>query len=119
MRKTPWIALLLPCALFLGLILGMLVGSLIVPDDAGLAAGASILFYGLIGLVVGAVITIALARRLAASALRATAITALVLSVLGAAAVGYRIMETQREMKARSRIAAPGAPRPATAEVPR
>ena len=107
MRKTPWIALLLPCALFLGLVGGMLIGSLFVASDAGLAGGASILFYGLVGLIVAAVLTIVLARRLAPGALRAAAITALALSIIGAVFVGWRFVEAQREMRARSRIAAP------------
>ena len=110
MRKTPWIALLLPCALFLGLISGMLFGSLFVARDAGLAAGASILFYGLVGLIVAAVLTIVLARRLSPGALKAAAITALALSIIGAAVVGWRVIETQREARSRSRIAAVAVP---------
>ena len=106
MRKTPWIALLLPCALFLGLICGMMIGALFVPDGDGLAAGASVLFYGLIGLLVAAVLTIILARRLAANGLKTVALAALALSIIGAAVVGWRVMETQREAKSRSRIAA-------------
>lgn len=110
MRKTPWIALLLPCALFLGLVCGMMVGAMFVPDDAGLAVGASVLFYGLIGLLVAAVLTIILARRLAANALRVTALAALALSIIGAAVVGWRVIETQREARSRSRIAAVAVP---------
>jgi hypothetical protein len=109
-RKAGWIALLLPCALIIGLLSGMLLGSRFIPKDAGFAAGATVLFYGMIGGVLGIVVTAILARRMPAPTLRITSLVAVALAILLIALVAWRAMERKRRMDARSRIAATGLP---------
>ena len=46
---------------------GMLIGARFVPPDAGLAGGATVLFYGIVGMLVGVMVVVVLARRLSAS----------------------------------------------------
>ena len=104
-RKAPWIALLLPFALIVGLLSGMLTGAQFVPRDTGLAAGPQVLFYGMIGMLVAVVFTTILARRLTASSLRTVALVAVVLSVALIAFVALKAAEKKKQMDERSRIA--------------
>lgn len=111
-RKAGWIALLLPCALIIGLLSGMLLGSRFIPKDAGLAGGATVLFYGMIGGVLGIIVTAILARRMAAPALRIVSLAAVALAILLIALVGWKAMERKRQMDERSRIAVSVLPAP-------
>lgn len=80
-RKATWIALLIPCAILTGLFSGMLIGALFIPADVGLAGGATVLFYGLIGGLVATMVTVVLARQLSAPAIRTVALGALVVFI--------------------------------------
>jgi uncharacterized membrane protein YhaH (DUF805 family) len=102
-RKATWIALLIPCALIIGLLAGMLVGAMFAHDD-GLAGGATVLFYGIVGLVVGAVMIAVLARRLSATNIKVVSIGALVVSTALIGLVAWQFVERKRVTEKRSRI---------------
>ena len=102
-RKATWIALLIPCALIIGLLAGMLVGAMFTHDD-GLAGGATVLFYGIVGLVVCAVTIAVLARRLSATNIKVVSIGALVVSIALMGLVAWQFVERKRVTEKRSRI---------------
>ena len=106
-RKATWIALLIPCALLTGLLGGMLIGARFVPPDAGLAAGATVLFYGIAGMFVGLMMTVIFARRLSAHSLKTVSLGALIVFITVLALVVWQFVERQREVEQRSRIASP------------
>ena len=86
---------------------GMLIGARFVPPDAGLAGGATVLFYGIVGMLVGVMVVVVLARRLSASATRKVALGAVVLCIAVIALVTWQFLDRQREIEQRSRIASP------------
>lgn len=106
-RKAGWIALLLPCSVLIGLLAGMLVGGRLVPKDAGLAGGPQVLLYGMVGAVVGIVLTTVFARRLEAATLRLVALLAVVLAVVMVGLVAWSAVQKKRALDERSRIAGP------------
>ena len=106
-RKATWIALLIPCTLLTGLFGGMLVGSRFIPPDAGLAGGATVLFYGIAGMLLGLMMTVVLARRLSAHSIRTVSLGALAVFVTVLALVVWQFVARQREVEQRSRIASP------------
>ena len=93
--------------MLIGLLAGMLIGARFVPADAGLAGGATVLFYGIAGMLIGVMLTVVLARRLSAYSIKTVSIGALVVLVLVVTLVVWQFMERQREIQQRSRIAAP------------
>ena len=106
-RKATWIALLIPCTVLTGLLGGMLIGARFIPADAGLSGGATLLFYGIAGMVVGLMATVVIARRLSASSIKTVSIGALVVFIAVITIVVWQFVARQREIEQRSRIAAP------------
>ena len=106
-RKATWIALLIPCTVLIGLLAGMLIGARFVPADAGLAGGATVLFYGIAGMLIGVMLTVVLARRLSAHSMKSTSMGALVVLIAVITLVVWQFVERQREVEQRSRIATP------------
>ncbi len=106
-RKATWIALLIPCTVLTGLLAGMLIGARFVPADARLAGGATVLFYGIAGMMIGVMLTVVLARRLSAHSIKAVSMSAFVVFVAVIALVIWQFVERQHEVEQRSRIAAP------------
>ena len=100
-RKATWIALLLPCSLWIGLLSGMLMGSRFVPEGAGFEAGATVLLSGLAGAIAALVIAALLSRRLTAATLRFTALCALVLSAIAAGLLVMRVAQLTRRTEVR------------------
>ena len=81
----------------------MLVGAMFAPDD-GLAGGATVLFYGIVGLVVGAVMIAVLARRLSATNIKVVSIGALAIAIALIGLVAWQFVERKRVTEKRSRI---------------
>lgn len=106
-RKATWIALLIPCTLLTGLLGGMLVGARFVPSDAGLAGGATVLFYGIAGMLLGLMMTVVFARRLSAQSIKTVSLGSLVVFVAVLSLVVWQFVARQREVEQRSRIASP------------
>jgi len=109
------IALGLTCA---GAISGLFAGGFLVPSDAGLAGGAIVLFYGVLGLSIGLIAGVVLAFKLAADALRAAAAVAVLAALASAAAMSVQITRARAEREAREQgdTAARLAPFTASAE---
>lgn len=103
--KTTSIAMLLPCALCLGFIGGMLIGARLVPPDAGLASGAEVLFYGIVGTIIAVTVTVILAKRLSPQPLRRVALVCVALALVAAGWLAWQISERMKEAEARARIA--------------
>lgn len=100
-RRAPWIALLVLCSFWIGLVAGAAIGArFFVPVDSGLAGPAIALGYGVAGALAAAVLAGVLARRLPGRPLRRSAVVALMLAVLAALAVGYRFVAQQAERRA-------------------
>ncbi len=100
-RRAPWIALLVLCSFWIGLVAGTAVGArFFVPADSGLAGPAIALGYGVVGALAAAVLAGVLGRRLPPRSLRRSAVVALLLAVLAALAVGYRFVAQQAERRA-------------------
>ena len=92
-RKATWIALLLPCSLWIGLLSGMLIGSRFVSRGAGFEAGATVLVSGIAGAIAALLIAAVLLQRLTAERLRITALCALLLSGIAAGLLVVRIAQ--------------------------
>ena len=99
--------MLIPCVVITAMLAGMLIGARFVPPDAGLAAGATVLFYGIVGMLIGVMVVVVLARRLSASAIRKAALGAVVVCIAVIALVTWQFLDRQREVERRSRIASP------------
>ncbi len=99
--------MLIPCALLTGLLGGMLVGARFVPADAGLAGGATVLFYGIGGMLLGLMVTVVLARRLSAHSIKTVSLGAFAVFVTVLGLVVWQFVARQREVEQRSRIASP------------
>jgi nitrate reductase gamma subunit len=102
-RRAPWIALLVLCSFWIGLVAGTAVGArFLVPAGSGLAGPAIALGYGVAGALAAAVLVGVLGRRLPARSLRRSAVVALLLAVLAALVVGYRFVTQQAERRAQA-----------------
>lgn len=100
-RRAPWIALLVLCSFWIGLVAGTAIGAqFFVPADSGLAGPAIALGYGAMGALAAALLAGVLARRLPPRSLRRSAVVALLLAVLAALVVGYRFVTQQAERRA-------------------
>ncbi len=85
----------------------MLIGARFVPADAGLAAGAMVLFYGLIGGLIATMMIVVLVRRLSAAVIKNVALGSLIVCIAVITVVTWQFLARQREVEQRSRIAAP------------
>ena len=100
-RRAPWIALVVLCSFWIGLVAGTAIGAwFFVPGGSGLAGPAIALGYGVVAALAAAVLAGVLARRLPGRSLRRSAVVALLLAVLAALAVGYRFVTQQAERRA-------------------
>ena len=100
-RRAPWIALLVLCSFWIGLVAGTAIGArFFVPAGSGLVGAAMALGFGVMGALAAAVVAGVLARRLPPRSLRRSAMVALLLAVLAALAVGYGFVTQQAERRA-------------------
>ncbi len=107
MRKATWIALLIPSVILTGLLGGMLIGARFVAADAGLAGGAIVLFYGILGTLVAAMLIAVLARRLSAYSMKNVSLLALAICIAVIAVTAWQFIARKQQMEERSRIASP------------
>ena len=107
-RRAPWLALLVLCSFWVGLVAGTAMGAwFFVPAGSGLAGPAIALGYGVGGGLASAVLAGVLGRRLPTRLLRRSAMVALTLAGLAALAVGYRLVSQPAERFAQTDPAAP------------
>lgn len=80
--RKAWAVLLVLASLLPGFALGAWLGAqFLVPRNAGLAGGAMVLWYGLLGLLAAVIVTLLLVRFLASSRLRSSALLMAVVSL--------------------------------------
>jgi hypothetical protein len=94
-RRWPLVLLLLPSLAWLGLVAGTAAGAAwFVPEGSGLAGPAIALGYGALGAGVGIALAAVLGWRAGHGLLRTAAAVAVVLALLAAGLVGWRIVAT-------------------------
>jgi hypothetical protein len=100
-RRSVWTALLVVCAAWIGAIGGAALGArYFVPRDAGLAAGASVLGYGLAGAIGTALLAGVLGMRMPARSVRTFALVALGLALASFGYLAYLYSEQQARQRA-------------------
>jgi hypothetical protein len=97
-RKALWGTLLALAAAWLGLLAGTAVGaSFFVPAGSGLAGPAIALGYGVLGAALAAVVGAVVAWRGSPRLVRAAAAAGVVLGLLSAVALGWRVWSLEQE----------------------
>lgn len=96
MRKPLQQAVFVVLLAVLGFLFGGAAGAATVPAGAGLAGGATVFVWGAGGLVAGAIGAVVLITRLSPAQFRIAFLAAVVLTVLGAAWMGTRVVSQQR-----------------------
>jgi hypothetical protein len=99
-RRWPFVLLLLASLAWLGLVAGTAAGAAwFVPKGSGLAGPAIALGYGVLGLIAGVALGAVLAWKAGHGLLRASAAVAVVLALLTAGAVVWRIVSAENERR--------------------
>lgn len=95
--KRPWTVLIIVAAIPIGFMVGAWLGArLLVPDDAGLAGGAMVFWFGVLGSVLGLVGGGVFARRADGARLRKVALITAVLAAGMLALMTWILVEQQR-----------------------
>ena len=82
-----------------GFFIGGLLGSLTLPKESGLAGGATVLFYGLIGLVIAIIVSIFLIKKIERKLLKKITIILVLLNLIPIGWIIYRVVSQSTQIK--------------------